>query len=390
MPLRLVLRNIRAHPLRSLLTFGSVFLAVFLLCMLTATTRSLTTSVDKASNTRLWVQSAVSLYVDLPLNYGAKIERVDGVDWLCRWQWFGGQYRDETGYFAQFGCDTDTLQKSYPEMRIVDGSYEAFARNRIGCLIGADLATEYGFEVGGRIPLQGTIFVNADGSAWDFVVEAIYESTQQASFDQRTMFFHYDYLRESLESGAARGPDGVGVYLVKLTPDGSPTQVMADIDALFANGPQRVQTTTEGEFQRQFLSMLGNVPALLRMIGGAVLFAIFFAVLNTMLMAGRERVRDVGVLKALGFGDGSVFAMMVFESVLLCGLAGAAAVAVGYGLQASIARALTPFGIPGYELTPDTALLGIGIALGLGLIAGAVPGWAHRRLTPVGALRAAV
>jgi len=148
-----------------------------------------------------------------------------------------------------------------------------------------------------------------------------------------------------------------------------------------------VQTTTEGEFQRSFIAMLGNVPTLLTMIGGAVLFAIFFAVLNTMLMAARERVRTIGILKALGFTDATVAFTLVAESVLVCGIGGLAAVGFTYGIRESLARFLIAFGIPGFDIDAATVSLGVGLSLGLGLIAGLVPGLGSRRLVPVVALR---
>ena len=108
--------------------------------------------------------------------------------------------------------------------------------------------------------------------------------------------------------------------MLRVKPDADTVQVAAAVDSLFENGPQRVQTTTEAAFGAQFVSMLGDVPGLLKLIGFAVLFAIFFAVLNTMIMAGRERTRDAGVLKALGFSDTTVGGMLVGEGLLLCGL----------------------------------------------------------------------
>jgi len=196
MPIRLVIRNLLAHPLRSLLTCGSVFVAVFLLCALRATTTALTSSVEQAATSRLWVQSAVSLFVDLPLAYESKIATVEGVDWICRWQWFGGEFRDASGFFAQFGVDADTFLKSYPEIDVIDGSDEAFIANRTGCLIGEDLAVTYGWKVGDAIPIISKIF-DRGGKAWDFRVEGIYHSNS-ATVDQNTLYFHYDYLRESL------------------------------------------------------------------------------------------------------------------------------------------------------------------------------------------------
>jgi putative ABC transport system permease protein len=326
------------------------------------------------------------LYVELPLSYRNKIANVEGVEEICQWQWFGGIYQDPSNFFAQFGTDADTLITSFPEIEIIDGSYAAFEENRIGCVIGADLASKFGWKIGDHIPLLGQIFERNDGSAWDFEIEAIYRSTKP-TIDQATMYFHFDYLRETLEAGECRGPEGAGVYVVKVADGAEITQVMGDIDALFENGPQRVQATTEGEFNRQFISMLGNVPALLTMIGGAVLFAIFFAVLNTMMMAARERVRSIGIMKALGFQNGPIVATLVIEGVLVCGIGGAAAVACVFSMQESIARQLLAMRVPGFAVSGDTAWLGMAIALSVGLVAGLVPGLGARKLQPVTALR---
>jgi hypothetical protein len=161
------------------------------------------------------------------------------------------------------------------------------------------------------------------------------------------MYFHFDYLHESLEQGGAVGPDGVGLYMLRIAKGTDPVAVQQAVDGMFENGPQRVQTTTEAEFNRQFISMLGDVPTLLQLVGGAVLFAIFFAVLNTMLMAGRERTRDLGILKALGFTDRTTGLLLVGESVLVCGLGALLGVGIAFALEAPFAAATASF-IPGF------------------------------------------
>lgn len=388
MPWHLVWRNLKAHWLRSLLTFLSVLLAVFLLCVLRGAVHGLTAAVENAAVNRLWVQSAVSLYVDLPLAYQSKIAAITGVQDVSRFQWFGGEFRDTPDFVAQFGIDADKFLPTFPELSIVEGSYDAFRRNRTGCVLGQDMARQLGLGIGSKLPLVGKIFPRSDGGAWEFTVEAIYASKVPTQ-DMRTMYFHFDYLMKSIEEGAARGAEGVGVYLVSVAKGAQPTQIMADIDALFADGPQRVQTTTEAEFNRQFVSMLGNVPGLLTVIGGAVLFAIAFAVLNTMLMAARERTRDAGIMKALGFRSGTVMGVLVAESLCLCTAAGA----TGVGLALLAERQFQSFTarvIPGYEVSTAVMVLGFGVAVGVGLLAGVIPGLQLRRLRPVTALRAEV
>jgi putative ABC transport system permease protein len=295
-------------------------------------------------------------------------------------------YKDESNLFAQFGVDADTFLAAYEgELEIVAGDYERFAGNRTGCVIGQDLADRYGFEVGQTVPIIGRIFPRSDGTAWEFKVEAIYQS-KTATVDQNTLYFHFDYLKESLESGATPGDVGVGVYLAGIRDGADPNQVIATIDTLFENGPQRVQTTKEADFSRQFISMLGNIPVLLTSIGSAVLVAIFFAVLNTMLTIGHERTRDIGIMKALGFGGGTLSLLLVYEALFVSLLGGLTALGFLELIESPLARVLTR-SLPGFAISTETTLLGIGIAAGVGLLAGLAPGLRIRRLTPLQALR---
>ncbi len=116
-----------------------------------------------------------------------------------------------------------------------------------------------------------------------------------------------------------------------------------------------------------------------------MLFAIFFAVLNTMIMAGRERTRDIGIMKALGFTDGTIFRLLVAESLLLCGLGGGLGIALG-GLAARAAdpaRDRRPSCSRSSPSTARTRCCSAGrLALGSGSFAGLVPGVARAARLP--------
>ncbi|MBL9079398.1 MAG: ABC transporter permease [Planctomycetes bacterium] len=385
MPWKLLLRNVLRHPIRALLTSGSVAVAVFLMCVLDAAYRGLDTAVAEASKTRLWVQSAVSLFVDLPESYQTKIESVPGVKDVVRFQWFGGIYQDPSNFFAQFGVDPAKWAATYPEVQLVEGTLSDWEKGRTNCIIGKDLANRFGWRVGDRVPLIGTIFARVDGSVWDFTIAGIYES-KSVNVDQGTMFFHFEYLRETLEQGAVQGPSGVGVYLTSLQPGQDASAVIANIEQMFENGPQRVRATTEAEFQRQFVTMLGSVPTLLLSIGGGVLFAIFFAVLNTVLMAARERTRDVGILKALGFGNGTIGGLLLVEAVLLCAIGGAFGAGLALAGNRGLWSVFNNF-IPGFSIHGAVALSGLLLSIAIGLLAGALPALRMRSIAPVTALR---
>ncbi len=384
-PLKLIWRNLTRHKLRAFLTIGSLVVAFFLLCVLRALVVSLDTGVKEASSDRLVVQSAVSLFVDLPVSYQSKIESVDGVEEIMKMTWFGGYFQEPSNMFAQFGVDPDRMETVYPEIEIIEGSMEGFMASRSACILGRATAEKYGWGLGDRVPLMGTIYPRSDGTAWNFDVAGIYDS-HNASVDDSTLFFHWEYLDQSLQAGSSTGPPGVGVYTVLISDDADQLRVGADIDALFENGPQRVQSSPEAEFNAQFVSMVGNVPFFVGAIGTGVLVAILLATLNTMLMAGREQTKDVGVLKALGFGSGATFWMMLSQSLLLCGVGAGGGILLALGASDSL-RGFLGTTFPGFSINSEIIQTALSLALGVALFAGLAPAVRARSLRVVDALR---
>lgn len=383
--LALSLANLRKHPLRLLLTGGALAVAVFLLCVLRSLVVALDAGVREAKSNRLIVQSAVSLFVSLPEAYQEKIAGVPGVQQVTKWQWFGAYYQSPKNFFAQFAVDPAGFLESYPELEIVEGSTERFLVERTACLVGYRTMDRFGWKVGDSVPLIGTIFPRADNAPWEFQITGVYRS-RSPNLDESTLFFPYEYLRQSLESGAASGPEGTGVFSLLLAPGADPVTVMSQVDALFENGPQRVQTTTEAEFNAQFVSMIGNVPFFVSSIGGGVLIAIVLAVINTMLLAGREQTPDVGVLKALGFSDGAVFGTLLAQSLLLCVVGGGLGIGLAVLSSDGIAGFLSTM-FPGYRVTQETLVQAGVLTLGIGLVAGIVPAARAGKLTVIQALR---
>lgn len=382
---KLIVRNLLRHPLRSLLTVGSLAIALFLLCALRSLETTLNAVTELADTSRMIVQSAVSLYVDLPLNYQDKIASVPGVENTCKWQWFGGYYQEPSNMFGQFAVDPPALLAMYPEIDVIEGTYEAFEQNRRGCVIGIGLTKEpYNFKLGQTVPLVGSLFPHPDGAdtPWEFQVDAIYDPTQR-SFDPNGMFFHWDYFEKTLET-AGESP-GIGTIAIKVAAGTETAAVASAIDQIFENGPQRVQTTPEAEFNAQFVSMFGNIPFFVMAIGSAVLIAILLACVNTMLMAGREQTHDIGIMKALGFTDGRMFFVLIAQAAVLCGLGGALGIFIALGSAPMVAQGMSTI-FPGYTILPETINLGIVITVIIGLVAGVVPAWRASNLRCVDAL----
>ena len=112
------------------------------------------------------------------------------------------------------------------------------------------------------------------------------------------------------------------------------------------------------------------------------------AVINTMIMAVSERVREIGIKKAIGATTRRVMREFLLESSFI-GLVGGV---VGFGLGLAV-TALINASVPASQgalflVTPGLAALSIGFALFLGTVAGIIPAFRAARLDPVTALRA--
>jgi putative ABC transport system permease protein len=382
---KLVYRHITGHKVRSLLTMGSVFTAIFLLCLLRTLVTTLNAGVEAASSVRLIAQSAVSLFVELPIAYQDKIAHVEGVESVSKWQWFGGYYQDPSNFFAQFAVDQEDMFRVYPEFQLPEDQKQAFLSRRTACIVGDQIAQQFDWKVGQKIPLIGALFPHPSGAdtAWEFDLVGIYHSAT-AALDNRTLFFRWDYFQQTREAGGET--PNVGIYVVKVAPGSNVPRIMTEVDTLFENGPQRVRMTTEKEFQRQFVSMIGNVPMLVTWIGGGVLIAILLACVNSMLMAARQQVHDIGILKALGFTDAAAFTVMIAQALIVCGLGGALGIATAVAFEPAITAAIGTF-FPGFVITQGTLITAATITLLLGLVSGIVPAWQSARLRCVEALR---
>ena len=132
--LRIAPRHLLRHALRTLLTLGSLTVAIFMLCVLRSLVTTLEASAQSQGSQRLWVQSAVSLFVEMPSWYPERIAGVEGVESVARWQWFGGYYQDPSNFFAQFAVDPEKVLDLYPELDLVEGTSEAFLSGRTTCL----------------------------------------------------------------------------------------------------------------------------------------------------------------------------------------------------------------------------------------------------------------
>lgn len=372
----LLLANLFRRPLRTGLTVGSFAVALFLFGILAVVRGAFHQGIDVAGVDRLVTVNKVSLIQPLPFSYRDRLLRIPGIAQATFATWFGGVYQDERNFFPQFAIDREHYRDLFPEFRIPDDQWQAFLADKEGCVVGVGLAERFGWKVGDRIPIRGTIFPGA----WEFNVRAIYRGGRTQD-DTTQFWFRWDYLdeRKPFQKGF------VGWYVVRITNPDDAVRVVRAIDLEFANSAFETKTDTEKAFAASFVKQMGNIEFLILSVGSVVFFTLLLVTGNTMAIAVRERVRELAVLKAVGFSDGFTLGLVLAETLVLA--------AVGGGLGVGLAKLFTlrgdPTGglLPFFYLPPRAMALGAALALSVGLLAGILPALAAMRLRVVEALR---
>lgn len=293
---------------------------------------------------------------------------------------------DEASGVRVYGIDTTSALYTPIQNGIIAGAYLA-ADDRNGILIGQNLANSLGVGIDQKVSLT---IVDADGAPIEgiFTVRGLF-STGIPSYDDSALFMPLDkaqaFTRTERHASAImmllhQQVDADAVAATLATP-GITALTWRDLNAIL------LQTMTTG---MSFYIILDAIVMLIV----AVLIA------NTLLMAVFERIREMGILAALGMKGSQIRTMFLLEATIL-GLVG---IAVGLGIGCAGVAYLATAGIP----VGDMGKAADGIALGTVLYARFVPGtfaalsgatlivillaslypaWFAARLEPVDALR---
>ena len=372
----LVLSNLFRKKTRTALTIGSFAVALFLFGILAVVDGAFQQGVDVAGVDRLVVLNRVSIIQPLPLAYRDRLLRVPGVTHVTFANWFGGVYQDERNFFPQFAIDRESYRQMFTEFVVPDDQWQAFQTDKEGAIVGEALAERFKWKLGDRIPIKGTIFAGT----WEFNIRGIYHG-RRVQDDTTQFWFRWDYLDE--RKAFTKGM--VGWYTVRIANPDDAVRLVKAIDENFVNSPFETKTDTEKAFAASFVKQMGNIQLLILTVGSVVFFTLLLVTGNTMAIAVRERTRELAVLKAVGFSDRFVLALVIVETMIVAAVGGG----VGLGLAKLFTLRGDPTGglLPFFYLAPEDIAVGLLLALAVGLAAGVLPALSASRLRVVDALR---
>jgi putative ABC transport system permease protein len=373
-----VARSAFRNKRRSLLTAVSISFSLLLLTLMMTIYRSfyLDEGTPDAAQ-RLLVRHKVSLTFFLPMSYRERIRSVAGVVHVVPMNWFGGKYKDDRpeNFFAQFTTDPNEIFKVHTEWRADPEQISAWQHDRASTCASDDLVKKYGWKLGDRINLIGTIYpINPE-----LTLRCIYTAPD----GWNGLLFHDDYLQEGVRW--FKGRSDLFSVLVD-TADNVP-RVAETIDSMTANSPFPTKAETEKAFQLGFIAMMGNVKAFILGISGAVVFAILLVSANTMAMSIRERIREVAVLKVLGFNRRKILAFFVGEAVTIALIGGLLGIGAAHGLVYMVANSPQGQALGQISVTGPTLAVALLVATVVGFFSAVLPAYRAAQLNIAEGLR---
>jgi len=379
--LPLVWRNVWRRKLRTTFTLLSIFVAFLLFGILMTIRNSFAFGVEVAGLDRLVIINKISLIMPLPFSYQARLQAVPGVTRATHQSWFGGIYQDPANFFANIAVEPEPFLDVYREFALPPDQKQAWLEDRQGAIVGRDLANRFGWTIGDRVPLQGTIYQPKAGDTWEFNIRGIYDGPD--GVDKTQFFFHYAYLDENRNFG-----DGtVGWYVVKIEDGSRAVEMSRTFDAMFENSSSETKTTTEKGFVEGFAKQIGDIGSIMVAVSSVVLFMFGLVAASTMAQSVRERTSELAVLKTLGFTGPAILVLVLAESLFITCLGGG----LGLGLAWLIVQQGDPTGglLPIFVLPDRNVWAGIALMVSMGVLAGVMPAVAAMRLRITDALRKA-
>jgi putative ABC transport system permease protein len=377
----LVWSSLKRKKTRTILTLLSIFVAFLLYGLLCAVKEAFTAGVTMAGADRLVVRHKVSLIMNLPVSYQQRMLNIPGVDTVSHFTWFNGIYQNESkNFFGSFPFELEPFLRVYPEYSLPEDQKQAFLKTRNGAIVGRSLLNRFKWKLGDRISLTSPIWPNKSGGAWDFQIVGVFDGTKKTT-DTSGFYFRYDYFDE----GRAIGTGMVGWYGVRVKDPNQAEAIAKAIDGEFANSAYETKAEPEGAFMQGFAQQMGNIGAILVGILSAVFFTILLVAGNTMSQSVRERIEELGVLKAMGFTNELVLALVLAESCLLTCVGGLAGLGAAWAFTSQ--GSPVPSMLPVFYLPARYLFIGAGIVLALGMVAGVVPAFQAMRLQIAVSLR---
>lgn len=253
----------------------------------------------------------------------------------------------------------------------VEGRFFEDSESRV-MLVGRDLADKENLSVGQVLPVGP--------AKEDFTIVGILERTGDQD-DQ----FHFFPLEEAQRVFGKEGK--ITTIAVKVKEVSRISAVSEEMEKV-----PDIQVVTMTQIMGTIMNLAGSAKSLLLTVIAIALIISAFGIINTLLMSVNERVREFGMMKAIGASGSDIGKMVLMETVFITisgGIIGTIAALVGSSLIESFVKGMLPYSPSGSLISFSPELVGFSIAFSLfmGLVCGIYPAFLSARLSPMEAIR---
>jgi putative ABC transport system permease protein len=367
----LVLRSLSRNRRRTLLTIAGIALSVFVSSALLAVEGGFETLFDSSERSLLNVSEKglacplSSRVYDSYLRTVAAVPHVVAATGVLRGLY---SYQTHDKLVVVSGVDYDSFRK-LKSIVVRDGSAKTFVATGDGALVGRRVAGDYGWHVGQTVALLE--------DRLRFRVSGIFESPDKAY--EGGVLVHKEFLAR------LKRDEGRSTFLVVSVDDpGAIGSVSGGIDRALANHPKPTRTLSERAAKERELKDFLEIRRMLSVMLLATILTSVFGAANSVAMSVRERTREVGILRSVGLRKGQILGLLVGESTVVAAVGGV------IGLLAALALVLSAAAIGGLVplvLGPKQALLGLAIALSVGVLGAILPSLRASRSRIIESLR---
>ncbi|MGB6450912.1 MAG: ABC transporter permease [Steroidobacteraceae bacterium] len=375
-----ILANIARDKMRLLFLAVSIISAFMLFGALSAVGIFFRGGYRFSDNVRIFIDPK---YTDtLPLSYVEQVRRLPGlrngeVDYAVE---RGGYYQDPKNPLNPLAINEEFPQAPDPTGRFIWDLQQvrAYRADRQGALANESLAQKYGWKLGDVVPITMPGITKLDGThVFTFTIRGIWHYRDPAE-GHNQFFLHYTYLDES------RATDRSTIdFMVAILADGvDPSRFAHSVDQLFMNSGAETLSGTQDGVQRDYFRRIGNITFIAYLILAAVFLTMLLATGNSLTQSFRERTREFGTLKALGFGPMRIWWLVMTEANVLLLAGGSLGLLAAFSLIHVAQRRIGDI-----ELSSTQLAIGVTLMVVSGCLVGWFPARRAARLTVVEAIR---
>jgi putative ABC transport system permease protein len=313
---QLVFRNAARSPLRTSMTVITVAIMLSAFVFPRTLVEAQRQQVRETPNDRVLVLARRGWRGGLPRRYVEEVRATRGVRQALGSRWAGLKLpgKDDV-FFASQALDAEPFIAMHDELVAPAAQKQAFLADPATVFVGQDLARERGWNVGDRIVFQSRVFPGE----WALTVAGIYQSVR-GEWAKRSLWMHYDELNRALPIDERDKLQFITAQIVEPNQGG---RIAKAIDLQFDASPVRTLSMEDRVLTAANVGRIGAVLTALDFVSYLILLVVLAILTNTLSLNVRERTREFGVLRAIGFGPKHLYLLVVGEAAVL-GLAGAA------------------------------------------------------------------